>query len=316
MEHLGFKSKGGDPDVWMRPMTRADGSQVYEYVLLYTDDCLVVSDNAEEILRKEIGRYFQLKPESIGPPSLYLGGHLRKVQVESGLTAWAFSSTQYVQAAVANVESYLKARGKGLRARAKSVLPKDYCPEIDVTEELGPDEASYYQSLIGVLRWMVELGRVDICTEVSMMSSHLALPRCGHLEALFHIFAYLKLHHNTEMVFDPTEPVLDMDLFPREDWSLSIYGDSPEDLPTQKPFEESGPADMPEPRGKCFRIVVYVDCDLGGDCVTRRSRTGYAVFINGAPLYWMSKKQSSCEVSTFGSEFTAMKQALEYVRGL
>ena len=118
------------------------------------------------------------------------------------------------------------------------------------------------------------------------------------------------------MVFDPTELVLDMDQFPREDWSLSIYGDSPEDLPTQKPFEESGPADMPEPRGKCFRLVVYVDCDLGGDCVTRRSRTGYAVFINGAPLYWMSKKQSSCEVSTFGSKFTATKQALEYVRGL
>jgi hypothetical protein len=74
MEHLGFKSKGGDPDVWMRPADRADGTLVYDYVLLYTDDCLVVSDNAESILKKEIGRYFQLKPNSIGPPSLYLGG--------------------------------------------------------------------------------------------------------------------------------------------------------------------------------------------------------------------------------------------------
>ena len=52
-----------------------------------------------------------------------------------------------------------------------------------------------------------------------------------------------------------------------------------------KPFEESGPAEMPEPRGKAFRIVVYVDCDLGGDCVTRRSRTRFAVFLNSAPLY-------------------------------
>ena len=105
-------------------------------------------------------------------------------------------------------------------------------------------------------------------------------------------------------------------MFPREDWSLSIYGDAAEELPPQKPFEESGPADMPEPRGQSFTMTVYVDCDLGGDCVTRRSRTGFAVFLNGVPLYWMSKKQSSCEVSTFGSEFTAMKQALEYVRGL
>ena len=148
-------------------------------------------DNAERILREEIGRYFELKPSSVGPPSLYLGGHLRKVQVDSGVTAWAFSSTQYVQTAVCNVETHLKEKGKGLKAKATSVLPRDYRPEIDVSEELGVEEASHYQSLIGVLRWMVELGRVDICTEVSMMASHLALPRVGHLEAVLHVFAYL-----------------------------------------------------------------------------------------------------------------------------
>ena len=276
----------------------------------------MVSDNAESILKQEVGRYFELEKESIGPPKIYLGGHLREVQIDSTTKAWAFSSTQYVQAAVTNVENYLSKRGEKLRAKASNVLPKDYHPEVDVTEELAHDEASYYQSLIGVLRWMVELGRVDITTEVSMMSSHLALPREGHLEALFHMFAYLKVHHNSEMVFDPSEPDIDMDDFPREDWSLSIYGDAEEELPPQKPWEESGPADMPEPGGKSFRLVVYVDCDLGGDLVTRRSRTGFAVFLNGAPIYWMSKKQTSCEVSTFASEFTAMKQALEYVRGL
>ena len=100
---------------------------------------------------------------------------------------------------------------------------------IDNSDELGDEEASYYQSLIGILRWMVELGRVDICTEVSMMSSHLALPRKGHLTALTHVFAYLKAHHNSDMVFDPSEPDLDMANFPREDWSLSIYGDAKEE---------------------------------------------------------------------------------------
>ena len=76
MYFLGFKSKGGDPDVWMRPATQKDGTELYEYFLLYTDDCLVVSENTESILKNEIGRYFELKPDSIGPPSLYLGGHL------------------------------------------------------------------------------------------------------------------------------------------------------------------------------------------------------------------------------------------------
>ena len=151
---------------------------------------------------------------------------------------------------------------------------------------------------------MVELGRVEICTEVSMTLSHLTLPQKGHLEAVFHIFAYLKKHHNSEMVFDPSEPEIDMADFPHEDWSLSMYGDVKEDMPPTCPFSESGPDDMPAPRGLGFTITVYVDCDLGGDCVTHRSRTGFDVFLNGAPIYWMIKKQSSCEVSNYRSQST------------
>ena len=196
MEFLGFKTKGGDPDVWMRPATKQDGTEVYEYVLIYTDDCLVMSKNAESILKNEIGRYFELKADSIGTPSFYLGGHLRKVVLNTGVEAWAFRSTQYVQAAVNNFEEYLAKNGQSLKAKALNPLPKGYRPEIDISEELRPKEASYYQSLIGIFRWMVELGRIDICTEVSMMLSHLALPRKGHLEAVFYIFAYLKKRHN------------------------------------------------------------------------------------------------------------------------
>ncbi len=57
--------------------------------------------------------------------------------------------------------------------------------------ELGEIEAADYHSLIGVLRWIVEWGRVDIDVEVSMMSSHLALPCVGHLKEIYRIFAYL-----------------------------------------------------------------------------------------------------------------------------
>ena len=130
------------------------------------------------------------------------------------------------------------------------------------------------------------------------MSSDIALPRKGHLGAVFHMFAYLKKHHNSEMVFDPSEPETDMDDFPREDWSLSIYGDVKEEIPSTCPFFESGPDNMPAPRGLGFTITVYVDCDLGGDCVTSRSRTGLAVFLNGAPIYWMSKKNQAARLAS------------------
>ena len=50
--------------------------------------------------------------------------------------------------------------------------------------------------------------------------------------------------------------------------------------------------------------------------MTRRSRTGFIVYLNSTTIYWLSKKQGSCEISTFGSEFVAMRQCCEYVRGL
>jgi hypothetical protein len=59
-----------------------------------------------------------------------------------------------------------------------------------------------------------------------------------------------------------------------------------------------------------------VDADHASDTMTRRSRTGFIVYLNCAPVYWLSKKQTSCESSSFGSEFCAMKQCCEYLRGL
>ena len=62
MKFLGFEYSQADPDLWMRKSFRKYGfTKYYEYVLLYTDDCLVISDRGETVLRKEIGKYFNLK---------------------------------------------------------------------------------------------------------------------------------------------------------------------------------------------------------------------------------------------------------------
>ncbi len=154
-----------------------------------------------------------LREESIRPPSQYLGGKLCKVTLENGNKAWAFGSCQYVQSAVQNVENHLAKSGEKLPYKAPTPLSSVHRPEIDVSSKLGESEASYFHSLVGVLWWIVELGRVDIDVKVSMMSLHLALPRVGHLKEIYHIFAYLKAHSNTEMVFNPMPVALDMNLF-------------------------------------------------------------------------------------------------------
>ena len=50
----------------------------------------------------------------------------------------------------------------------------------------------------------MELGRADIFVEVSMMYSHLAIPRRGHLYEVLHIFSYMKCHAKSKMVYDPS----------------------------------------------------------------------------------------------------------------
>ena len=73
---------------------------------------------------------------------------------------------------------------------------------------------------------------------------------------------------------------------------------------------------MPKARGLGFMIRAMVDADHASDSNTRRSRTGFLVYLNSSLVYWHSKKQGSVESSTFGSEFVAMKQCCEYIRGL
>ena len=153
------------------------------------------------------------------------------------------------------------------------------------------------------------MGCAKICVEVSMMSSHLALPLHGHLDEVLHIFAYMKIHVNSDMVYEPSRIEFDRYDFPRKDWSYYIY--------TQDGCElsENILPNMPKPCRKGIVMMVYFDNEHAGDNVTRRSRTGFVIFLNSAPIYWRPKKQILCKRSSFGSEFCAMRQATEFIRG-
>ena len=143
-----------------------------------------------------------------------------------------------------------------------------------------------------------------------MLSSCLALPREGHLKQVFRMFAYLEKQHNSKMVFDPTVPYIDYNGFLKQNWENNVYANERGEL------KEDVPLNMPTPLGKGFKMRVFVDSDHAGDQVTRRSRTGFLVYLNNFLIYWTSKKQTTVETSSFGSEFMAMKHATEYIRGL
>jgi hypothetical protein len=309
LRDIGFEDTRADPDVWRRLATREDGTDYYELLLVYVDDILLVSHAPRPTL-EQIGKTYELKEGSLQSPDTYLGAQIYVHGLPDGRSAWAMSSEKYVKNAVRTVETLLREDGQEyhLKTTAHVPFPTSYKPELDFSKELNEDMISRYRQLIGILRWAVELGRVDLYLETATLSQYLAAPREGHLEAVYHIFAYLKKHNKMALVFDPKSVTLDESGFanvPTKAWH-EFYGDVVEELPPR----------CPKPLGRAVDITCFVDADHAGNVITRRSHTGILIFVQNAPILWFSKKQNTVESSSFGSEFVALRAARDMIVAL
>jgi hypothetical protein len=132
MDHLGWKPCIIDRDLWMKEETRPDDSVKYwAYILIYFDDILCVHHDPGTSLA-QIDKYFKMKPGSIMEPTFYLGAKLKKTVMPNGVVAWGMSSSKYVQAAVQNVQEYLKENGdRKLKKKASSLFEATYRDDID-----------------------------------------------------------------------------------------------------------------------------------------------------------------------------------------
>lgn len=139
-----------------------------------------------------------------------------------------------------------------------------------------------------------------------MLSHYVVSPREGHLQKVFHLFAYLKHHKQSEMVFDDTEPVFDKNNFKVCDWS-EFYPDAEEAIPHKN---------VPEEQGHGVVTTVFAAADHAGCKATRRLHTGVFIFVNRAPIMWYSKRQNKVEMLTFRSEFCPLKVAIDMIEGI
>lgn len=306
LRDLGYTPSYADPDVYYRAATKPDGFEYYEYLLVYVDDILCISHKPQETM-VAIGKLYRLKDDTIAEPTVYLGATIKKhrFHTDPSKVRWGMSSDKYLGNAISNVELELAKIDKKLSTKASTPLACGYRPELDVSPLLDAERANYFQNLIGILRWAVELGRVDIHIGVALLSSYLVQPRTGHLEQAFHVFAYLKSHQRSTMVFDDTRAVIPDSRFHKCDWT-DFYPEAREPIPPNAIAA----------RGNSVQMNAFVDADHAGDRLTRRSHTGILIFLNKAPIVWFSKRQNTVETSTFGSEFVAMKICTEIIEGL
>ena len=133
---------------------------------------------------------------------------------------------------------------------------------MDTFPVFGPYEASHYLSLLGVMRWMLETRHINVNAKESPISSYSAMPLQGHWEVALHIMHYLKLRHNSRLVFDPSYPDKDLSNFGECDWTDFYEG----------AVEVITPGD-PQPRGKEVDLCMFVDKQ------NRQSRTRFIIYM-------------------------------------
>ena len=294
---FGFKQTRFDNDVWIRFDSE---SKLYEYVCTHVDDFMIVSKNPD-IIMKEIESIYLVKDSSKGPPDYYLGNDYK--QDKKG--RWCIGCQRYLTEAVERIENIF-----GTLPKKNSPMVDGDHPELDTTSPLNDDNHRKYQMLIGMLNWVVCLGRMDVAFSTSSMSRFSACPRQGHLDRVLRIFGYLKKHKNRRYVVDSRDPILigGIDAL-NEDYTKNFeefYPDAAEEIDER----------LPEPMIDELAITAFVDSDHAHDQVTRRSITGLLILVGRTPVFFMSKRQGAIETSTYGAEFCSMRTAVEEVQSV
>ena len=144
---------------------------------------------------------------------------------------------------------------------------------------VGPKvDQAFYQSCIGTLLYLSGWTRPDLAFSISTLSKYITNPGLEHHEALMHLIGYVKRTKKMRITYgrEPREGV---------DFGINELGG-------------------------------YVDAAFACDYDTRKSKTGFVLFLNGGPVAWKSKDQSIVALSSTDSEVDAAVRAIREVKGI
>ena len=291
LQELKFKPSKADPDVWMRP---EPGGTCYEYIAVYVDDLAIAAKDPQAFCN-ELKKKYNLKLKGVGPLEYHLGCTYKK-DPDGTLAA---DPRRYVNKIL---ESYERMFNEKPRKSRPPLEGGDH-PELDTSELCDDHQTKQFQTLIGQLQWLISLGRFDIAVHVMSLSRFRAQPRKGHLDRAKRIVGYLLFLPDGAIRFRTGEPDFSSLKDQEYDWTRSVYSGACEQIPH----------DIPKPLGKHVQTTHYVDANLHHDLATGKAVTAVLHFLNQTPIDAYTKRQSTVETATYGSEFVAARTAVDQI---
>ena len=147
MRTFGWAQSRADHSIWIKQ--ESDGS--YEYTAYHVDDFVCVSSKPETLI-KDLERFYEVTGKE--EPKFHLGTSIEKTN--KGFLV--MSAKTYIENILPTVDKLTKSDS---RAQHKTPLPSCYKPEEDTSDLLDDAGKKLYMRLIGILQWIVTIGRID-----------------------------------------------------------------------------------------------------------------------------------------------------------
>ena len=291
LQEMKFKPSKADPDVWMRP---EPGGTCYEYIAVYVDDLAIAAKDSQAFCN-ELKKKYNLKLKGVGPLEYHLGCTYKK-DPDGTLAA---DPRRYVNKILESFKRMFKEKPR----KSRPPLEGGDHPELDTSELCDEHQTKQFQTLIGQLQWLISLGRFDIAVHVMSLSRFRAQPRKGHLDRAKRIVGYLLFLPDGAIRFRTGEPDFSSLKDQEYDWTRTVYSGACEQIPH----------DIPKPLGKHVQTTHYVDANLHHDLATGKAVTAVLHFLNQTPIDAYTKRQSTVETATYGSEFVAARTAVDQI---
>ena len=291
LQELKFKPSKADPDVWMRP---EPGGTCYEYIAVYVDDLAIAAKDPQTFCH-ELKKRYNLKLKGVGPLEYHLGCTYKK-DPDGTLAA---DPRRYVNKILESYERIFKEKPR----KSRPPLEGGDNPELDTSELCDEHQTKQFQTLIGQLQWLISLGCFDIAVHVMSLPRFRAQPRKGYLDRAKRIVGYLLFLPDGAIRFRTGEPDFSFLKDQEYDWTRSVYSGACEQIPH----------DIPKPLGKHVQTTHYVDANLHHDLATGKAVTAVLHFLNQTPIDAYTKRQSTVETATYGSEFVAARTAVDQI---
>jgi hypothetical protein len=162
---IGFKPTRYDKDVWIHLNEAGD---VYNYMCTHVDDFMIVARDPQAIMEM-IQAIYVVK--YIGPPDYYLGNDYKKDRQGR----WRIGCKKYLVVAIKRVERMFGS----LKKHSHPMETGDH-PELDESDIMSDEGHQKYQMLMGILVWVVTIGRINVAHSTSSLSRFTACPQKGH----------------------------------------------------------------------------------------------------------------------------------------